>query len=124
MIKRLPDAEFELMRAIWHSAPPVTTIQIIEKLGTDNRWKPQTVLTMLVRLADKGFLCSERKGRERIYTPLISEHEYLEIETGDFLRRYSCNSIGSLVKAIYSGSKLSEHDLNELRDWLAEKDVM
>lgn len=120
-IKRLPDSEFTVMKIIWRSTPPVTTLQIMEGLGEKINWKPQTVLTMLVRLTEKGFLKSERKGRERCYTPLISEQEYLEIETGDFLKRYSGNSIGSLVKALYSGKDMSPEDLKELRDWLAER---
>ena len=65
MIKRLPDAEFEIMKIIWNSTPPVTTAQIMEKLGNEKDWNPQTVLTMLVRLIEKGFLTSERAGRER-----------------------------------------------------------
>jgi len=28
VIKRLPDAEFEIMKVIWDSTPPVTTVQI------------------------------------------------------------------------------------------------
>lgn len=120
-IKRLPDAEFTIMKIIWRHEPPITTLQIIENLKTGKAWKPQTVLTMLLRLTEKGFLNSERIGRERCYTPLISEQEYLEIETGDFLKRYSGNSIGSLVKAFSSDNDLSQNDLQELRAWLAER---
>jgi predicted transcriptional regulator len=120
-IKRLPDAEFEVMKIIWRRTPPITTPQIIESLDAGKTWKPQTVLTMLLRLTEKGFLSSERAGRERCYTPLISEREYLEIETGDFLKRYSGNSIGGLLKAFSSGGDLTQKDLQELREWLAER---
>lgn len=121
MMKRLPDAEFELMKIIWNSTPTVTTSQIIEKLGDGKDWKPQTVLTMLVRLIEKGFLKSERVGRERNYTPVISEQDYMQIETGEFMKRYYGNSVGSLVKTLYDGQDLSQEDLKELKDWLAER---
>ena len=58
MIKRLPDSEFEVMKVIWSNEPPITTLQIMEKLDSGKDWKPQTVLTMLVRLIEKGFLIS------------------------------------------------------------------
>jgi len=121
VIKRLPDAEFEIMKVIWDSTPPVTTVQIMEKLESGKDWKPQTVLTMLVRLIEKGFLSSERVGRERNYTPAITEQDYMQIETGDFMKRYSGNSVGSLVKTLYDGRNLSEEDLWELREWLEER---
>ena len=121
MIKRLPNAEFEIMKIIWNSTPPVTTAQIMEKLGDEKDWKPQTVLTMLVRLIEKGFLQSERVGRERNYTPAILEQDYMQIETSDFMKRYYGNSVGSLVKTLYDGQNLSQEDLQELKKWLAER---
>lgn len=120
--KRLPDAEFNVMKAVWHSKAPVTTHVISEQLSSDINWKPQTLLTILSRLTEKGFLQSSRKGRERCYTAIISEDEYLEIETGSFLKRYTGNSIGNLVKAFYSEGEISSDDLNELRAWLAERE--
>ena len=121
MIKRLPDAEFEVMKVIWNNTPPVTTLEIMEKLESGKDWKPQTVLTMLIRLIEKGFLKSERVGRERNYTAIITEQDYMIVETGDFMRRYSGNSVASLVKTLFEGLTLSQDDLKELRDWLAIK---
>lgn len=121
MTKRLPDAEFKIMKAVWQNKPPVTTTEILETLGNEESWKPQTVLTMLVRLIEKGFLSSEKNGRARQYSPLISEEEYLRVETGSFMERYYGNSVGSLVKTLYDGQKLSKTDLDELKQWLAER---
>ena len=117
-IKRLPDTEFELMKIIWQSQPPVTTNEIMEQLGSDVSWKPQTVLTMLVRLIEKGFLTSERVGRERNYSPIIAEDKYMYIETGEFMSRYRGNSVGSLVKTMYDGKNLSKEDIRELKQWI------
>lgn len=120
-IKRLPDAEFEIMKVAWKNTPPVTTRQIMENLDSEKNWKPQTVLTMLVRLIEKGFLKSEKVGKERNYTPIISEHDYLQAETGNFMQRYYGNSLGSFVKTLYDGKELSPDDLQELKDWLSER---
>lgn len=120
--KKLPDAEFTIMKSIWQQHPPVSTAQIIDRLDASNQWKPQTVLTLLVRLINKGFLSSEKKGRERIYSPLISEEEYLEYETGNFMEQYHQNSLVGLVNTLYKGKSLSSDDIEELRNWLDEKE--
>ena len=117
-IKRLPDGEFTILKVIWQLPNPTTSAQIMEKLGEDNHWKPQTLLTVLARLTEKGFLESVRKGRERQYTALISEDEYLEVETSDFLKRYSGHSMGGLVKTLFSSNSLSDNELDELRSLL------
>lgn len=117
-IKRLPDGEFTILKIIWQLPNPTTSAQIMEKLGEDNHWKPQTLLTVLARLTEKGFLESVRKGRERQYTAIISEDEYLEVETSDFLKRYSGHSMGGLVKTLFSSNSLSDSELDELRSLL------
>ena len=117
-IKRLPDGEFTILKVIWRLPNPTTSAQIMEKLGEDNHWKPQTLLTVLARLTEKGFLESVRKGRERQYTAIISEDEYLEVETSDFLKRYSGHSMGGLVKPLFSSNSLSDTELDELRSLL------
>jgi len=122
MIKRLPNAEFELMHIIWQSEPPVTTNEIMEQLKFDISWKPQTVLTMLLRLTAKGFLKSERIGRERNYSPVISRQEYMNVETTEFISRYRGNSVGSLIRMMYEGRNLSNEDIKELERLLKEKE--
>ena len=117
-IKRLPDGEFTILKVIWQLPNPTTSAQIMEKLGEDNHWKPQTLLTVLARLTEKGFLESVRKGRERQYTAIISEDEYLEVEASDFLKRYSGHSMGGLVKTLFSSNSLSDNELDELRSLL------
>jgi len=120
-IKRLPDAEFELMRIIWNNETPITTNRIMEHLGSNKKWKPQTVLTMLVRLVEKEFLASGKTGRERHYTPLITEDAYMEIETSSFKSRYFGKSLGSLIKTMYDGQDLTDADVDELQQWLKLK---
>ena len=119
--KRLPDAEFTVMKAIWSLNSPITTNEITNKLA-DNTWKPQTLLTVLKRLGEKGFLNIIKDGKKHQYEVLITEDEYLEIETGSFLKRYAGNSIGALVKTLYSEGELTKDDIDELRDILEQKE--
>ena len=119
--KRLPDAEFTVMKAIWSLNSPITTNEITNKLA-DKSLKPQTLLTVLKRLSNKGFLNIIKEGKQHQYKVLITEDEYLEIETGSFLKRYAGNSIGALVKTLYSEGELTQNDIDELRDILDQKE--
>jgi len=123
-IKKLPEAEFEIMKVIWHSnIPQITTNQIIAALGNDNR-KAQTVLTLLVRLIERGFLSSEKIGKERTYTSLVAEQDYLRTETASFVEKYHQNSLLGLVKSLYGGKNLSTEEIRELRELLDEGERM
>lgn len=120
-VKKLPDAEFEIMKAIWHMDEPVTSPVLTERLRfllPEKEWKAQTVLTMLVRLENKGFLRSEKISKERNYYTVISEDDYLKIEQENFKKRFSNRPFTALVKALYDGKNISEDEIEELKDWI------
>jgi predicted transcriptional regulator len=122
-IKKLPDAEFEIMKVIWQSdMEQITTNQIIAALGDGDNRKPQTVLTLLVRLIERGFLNSEKVGKERTYAPLVDEQDYLQTETASFIEKYHKNSLSGLVKTLYNGKNLSDEEIRELRELLDGKE--
>lgn len=120
-IKKLPDAEFEVMKVVWANEPPITTNMIMEQLGREREWKAPTVISLMKRLVDRGFLRTEKNGKERTYFPLIAKEEYLKFETRDFIERVHENSFVSLVATLYDGEKLRDSDLDELLEWLKEK---
>lgn len=123
MIKKLPDAEFEIMKAVWDSEEPVTSSVLTEKLRhtlSEKDWKPQTVLTMLVRLEKKGYLRSEKLAKERSYYTRVTREDYLNIEAESLKSRFDSASLNGIVKALCS-SKIDHDDLNELKKWLEEK---
>lgn len=120
-LKKLPDAEFEIMKAIWHTEEPVTSPALTEQLRLalpEKDWKQQTVLTMLVRLEKKGFLRSEKNNKERSYFTVVSEQEYLKIEKESFRKRFAGGSFSGLVKALYDGERISDDEIQELKEWI------
>ncbi len=120
-IKKLPDAEFEIMKTVWANDPPITTAIIMEQLGNAKEWKIQTVVSLMLRLVERGFLRSEKLGKERTYYPLISKEEYLKFETGNFMKQYHNNSLFHLINTLYDDQSLSDEDLDELLTWAKER---
>ena len=120
-LKKLPDAEFEIMRAIWRSEDEVTSPLLTEKLRVslpEKDWKQQTVMTMLVRLEKKSFLRSEKKGKERYYSPAVTEEEYMQVEAKSLRQRFGGSRVTGLVKSLCDEGELSEEEISDLRKWL------
>ena len=70
-IRTLPDAELEVMQAVWACETPAKRAQIGAILDQTHPMAPTTLLTVLSRLADKGFLRIEKTGRSAEYWPLV-----------------------------------------------------
>lgn len=118
-IKRLPDAELEVMQLIWARTPPVTAAEVQENAARD--WKATSVLTFLSRLCGKGFLECRKEGRQNFYTPLITRSEYLQYESLGFLQRLCGGSVKNLVASLADAGALSANDIEELRAFLNQK---
>jgi len=120
-LKKLPDAEFEVMKTVWQNEPPITTNMLMEQLGNKKEWRLQTLITLLLRLVDRGFLRTEKNGKERTYYPMVDKEQYLKFETSSFIDRFHNHSIVSLVDTLYDGKELKESDLDELSKWLKKR---
>lgn len=120
-MKKLPDAEFEIMKAVWANEPPMTTTIIMEQLGKEKEWKIQTVVSLMLRLVERGFLRSEKHGKERTYFPLVDKEDYLKFETGNFMKQYHDSSLFNLINTLYDDKALSDEDIDELLKWAKER---
>jgi len=120
-IKKLPDAEFDIMKVVWANEPPMTTTIIMEQLGKEKEWKIQTVVSLMLRLVERGFLRSEKHGKERTYFPLVSKEDYLKFETGNFMKQYHDSSLFNLINTLYDDEALTDKDIDELLKWAKER---
>lgn len=84
-MKRLPDAELELMMIIWDSEQPVSRAEIEKKMKGERSVLPSTVLTLLSRLEKRGFVRHEKRGKINYYFSLADKQEYLKEEERAFL---------------------------------------
>lgn len=120
-MKKLPDAEFDIMKTVWANESPMTTTIIMEQLGKERGWKIQTVVSLMLRLVERGFLYSEKHGKERTYFPLISKEDYLKFETGNFIKQYHDSSLFNLINTLYDDKALNDKDIDELLKWVKER---
>ena len=96
-LPQISEAEFEVMKIVWESAP-INTNEITERLLKTTSWSAKTIHTLIKRLVTKGALTYEKQGRIFVYTPLVDETEYINHQSSSFLnrflrRRHQCNAI-------------------------------
>ncbi len=115
----LPDGELEIMQIVWQKEPPVSRSVIEEALGKRRKLAPSTIITFLSRLCGRGFLRMERSGRTNLYTPLVSQKDYLAGESRRMLDRLYGGSLSAFAVSLSDGG-VSKEELAELRRLLEE----
>lgn len=113
--RRLPDSELAVMQALWDAGRPLTRPEIDAALAASRDWSVSTVVALLGRLADKGFLAHEKHGRGYLYRALVTREEYLAAESQSLLRRLYRGRPANFIAALYDGGALSQEDIDELR---------
>lgn len=117
-VKKLGEAEVEIMQVIWDSDSPVTSNFILKQLQDSRKWQLSTLMTSLARLADKGFVACDRSTGSNLYTALILENQYKTRASRQFLEKLYHNSLRNMVAALYDDKALKESDVAQLRDFL------
>lgn len=117
-LKKLPDAELEIMMIIWDSEQTVTSEYIMERIHKS--WAKPTLLNLLSRLCDRGFLMCEKEGKINMYTAIVQKEDYLRTESKNFIKKLYHNSLTSFVATLYSVNDISKEDLEELRRFIEE----
>ena len=116
-IRRLPDAELEVMQAIWACEPPVARADIEELLYKTHPMAMTTLLTLLTRLGEKQFITIEKNGRRSYYTPCVSQEDYLASQSKTFVDKLCGGNLSTFAAALCS-SGLTKEELSQLRDML------
>lgn len=118
---RLPDAEYEVMAAIWNDEMPTTTARLMEKVGKFHGWKAPTLISFLGRLEERGFIYSIKRGKERCYFPLARKDIYIREVTNDFLHKYHEDSFLHLLDTLFPRGISNEADVDALLTWLRSR---
>jgi len=118
-IRRLPDSELEVMQALWSLTAPVARGDIAQLLQERHPMAQTTLLTLLTRLAEKGFVQIDKVGRGSVYTPLVEQRDYLAAQSRRFVTKLCGGSMTAFASALCD-SGLSREDLDELRRLLEE----
>ena len=114
------DAELEIMKVIWKSKEPITSLDIGKEVE-DKGWKKTTIATFLTRLVEKGALSAEKQGKLYYYTPVITEKEYKKTQTKNLIKTLYNGSVRDFAVSFFEEQKLSDKDIQELKAIFEDK---
>lgn len=122
LIRRLPDSELEVMQAIWACEPPVSRAEIEKQLENTYPIAQTTLLTLLTRLTEKGYVSAERAGLKKLFVPLITRQQYLASQGSRFFHKLCGGNLSTFASALCD-SGLSKEEIAQLRQML-ERDEL
>ena len=116
MIQQVSDIELELMKTIWGNGGTALYAEIaeaLEKKGTPAT--KNTIISLLSRLIEKGFLKTNKIGRRNRYTALVSEADYRAAQTETFLDKIYEGSAKDLISTLIQKEMISPDDYENLK---------
>ncbi len=118
--KSLPEAELEVMKALWHLEKPSGRAEIEGLLNQSKTWATQTILTMLSRLEKKGFVAVVRagEGRGNLYSASVQKNDYLQSESKTVLDKLFGGSPKAFMASLLQSDRLSTNDIEELESYI------
>lgn len=114
----LPDAQLEVMQVIWDKGSRAMFGEISEELADRGKeWKPNTVLTLLARLADGGMVSVCKRGRLNEYAARVTREEYQQMQARILVDRVFGGDTRHLISALVKQEYLTEEDYEELKEF-------
>lgn len=118
---QISDSELELMKIVWAAGGTALYVQIMAALAEAGRtWQKNTVITLLSRLVDKGFLSVRKLGRRNEYTAVVAEADYQAAQTQVLVNKLYAGSAKGLVAALIQREAISSQDYEELKRFWEE----
>lgn len=121
LAKKISEAELTVLELLWEANEPLPVTPIRIQLGEKWGWDASTVKTLLRRLCEKGAVKAEKRD-VFYYHPLLSREEYQSWSTGSLVERIYRGSARDLVASLVAEKRLTQADLEELREILYPKE--
>lgn len=115
----LTNAEEQIMKLLWKLDKAFMRDLLNE--FPDPKPAPTTVVTLLKRMIDKGFVSYRLYGNSREYYPLIKKTDYFSDHVNDLIRDFFNNSPVQFASFFANETDLSKEQLQEMRDIVNRK---
>jgi BlaI family penicillinase repressor len=117
--RTISDAELEVMKVLW-AERGVSANAIIDRLAHTS-WSPATIRTLIGRLVKKTVLTYDKSGREYLYTPQVSESDYVRHARRSLLGRMYEGAVQPMIAQMIEEEELTQEEIVELQRLLEEK---
>jgi predicted transcriptional regulator len=116
---RLTNAEEQIMKLLWRLDRAF--IRDLLNEFPDPKPATTTVLTLLKRMIDKGFVSYKQYGNSREYFPLINKTQYFSNHINGLINDFFNNSTAQFASFFTNETEMNQDELKELRDLVDKK---
>jgi BlaI family penicillinase repressor len=115
----LTNAEEQIMKLLWRLDKAFIRDLLTE--FSDPKPAPTTVITLLKRMIDKGFVSYKQYGNSREYYPLIKKTDYFSDHINGLIKNFFNNSTAQFASFFTNETDMNKEELKELRDIVDKK---
>lgn len=121
MKQQISDFELELMKIIWENGGTALYAEITAALEEKNLMATKnTIISLLSRLVEKGYLKTNKIGRRNQYTALVSATQYQTVQTTNLIDKIYEGNVKGLVATLIQNNLIYPEDYEELKKYWEE----
>jgi predicted transcriptional regulator len=122
MVRRAPvsDAELEVLKELWVSGPATVRDVAAALRKRRRRLAYNTVLTLLTRLRDKGYVAADRRDTAHLFRAVVTRDDLLGSSLTALADRVCDGTASPLVLALVRGQRFSAEELAHFRKLLED----
>lgn len=110
----LSDAQMEIMNVVWERGE-ATVAEVWKELTARRKVARNTVLTMLTRLEEKGWLCRDEGGHAFRYRAAVPREATLRTVVRRLIETAFAGSAEGLIHALLHGRGVSKEEAKQIR---------
>lgn len=115
-------AEWEILQFIT-GHHPITAREVAEHFAVTHRWARTTVITMIERLREKGYLVRDESGNIHRYAPAEPKNDLMQGLVRDFVQKALGGSVSPFVAYLGKEANLSAEEIEALKQLVRELDA-
>ncbi len=96
----------------------MTSNEILDEMKGQRDWKLASLMTVLARMVEKGYVYCDRSTRTNYYSAVVGEEQYKVEESEQFLDKLFNKSATRMIASLYQGKRFSAEEIKELRTYL------
>ena len=126
MREELSVCEAPIMKIVWGSEPDISVPELTKQLNVQygKEYARTTVVTFLTRLAGKGYVTTQRRGRVSYVHAIKSEQEYKQDLASRETQFWFHGSLAEFVQALSMRTPVTKEELQKVRELLDEMERM
>jgi predicted transcriptional regulator len=111
--------QWEVLRWVSEN-PPVTVAQVAQAFAQSHGLARTTVLTVMERLREKGYLTREKRGAIYEYSPVATRSQMMHEKVGQFVEETLGGSFAPFLAYLAQETKVSDEQLQDLKRLVQE----